>query len=619
MVRAELVRVLGSRHFANAPSLSRFLAHIVELALQGRADSLKEYSIGVDVFDRGHAFDPKVDTIVRTQARRLRLKLEEYYRDEGRDDPVAIELAKGHYAPQFSVRHQPVVAPPAVEPRTQAVSGRDVVRRGYLLALAALVVLAVSVAGAKVALSKWSSSTPRVDTAAATSLHSLAVLPFKLLDSANGDEYLGIGMADSLISRLGLLRDITVRPLASVQLYADGKKDPSTAGRELQVESVLDGSVQKDGERLRVRVRLYRVNDGRLLWADQFDQDARDIFAVQDSISDRVAAALSQQLASRPPRRIDPEAYEDYVRGRYFFEQFTREGNLKAIQYFEHAIRIQPDFGLAYAGLSINYAPMIMRGFITAAEGRPKIRLAAERALALEDSSPEAYTALASAEMADWDWSDAERSLKRALQLNPNYLDAYGWYGFVLDLLGRSEDGLALRRREITIDPVSDYASKDLGTALIWAGRPAEAIAQLLKALELRPDFAPARIELAHSYLAMNRLQEAHDQFVAANDPFDAAYVRALQGDTAPARKLLAGSKDDHLHAQTAKALLSLVLGDREHALTYLERACDEAAAGILFLKVDKRFAPLRNEPRFERLLERMHLIDPRITSLTRR
>src|SRR5262249_25618615 len=135
MVRGELARVLATRHFANAPSLSRFLTHIVELALQGRADSLKEYSIGGDWFDRGDAFDPKVDTIVRTQARRLRLRLEEYYRDEGRDDPVAIELAKGHYAPQFSVRPQPVVAPPAVEPRTQTVSGRDVVRRRYLLAL----------------------------------------------------------------------------------------------------------------------------------------------------------------------------------------------------------------------------------------------------------------------------------------------------------------------------------------------------------------------------------------------------------------------------------------------------------------------------------------------------
>src|SRR5262245_4298346 len=354
MVRGELARMLATRHFANAPSLSRFLTHIVELALQGRADSLKEYSIGVDVFDRGDAFDPKVDTIVRTQARRLRLRLEEYYRDEGRDDPVVIELAKGHYAPEFRVRRQPVTPAPAIGSGIEVASGREVVRRRYLLAAAALVVFAVSIVGAEIVLSKWSSRTPRVDTVAATSLHSLAVLPFKSLDSANGDEYLGLGMADSLISRLGLLRDITVRPLASVQLYADGKKDPSTAGRELQVESVLDGSVQKDGERLRVRVRLYRVNDGRLLWADQFDQDARDIFAVQDSISDRVAAALSRQLASRPPRRIDPEAYEDYVRGRYFFEQFTREGNLKAIQYFENAIRIQPDFGLAYAGLGLN-------------------------------------------------------------------------------------------------------------------------------------------------------------------------------------------------------------------------------------------------------------------------
>lgn len=445
--------------------------------------------------------------------------------------------------------------------------------------------------------------------AAVAPAHSLAVLPFRPLGQS-GDEYLGMGMADSLITRLGLLRNLEVRPLASVQLYGDRKKDPQAAGRELQVQSVLDGSLQRDGNRLRVRVRLYRVDDGRLLWADQFDEPYRDIFAVQDSISEKVAAALSLELGMKPQRLVDPRAYESFVRGRYFFEQFTREGNWKAVEYFENAIRIQPDFALAYAGLAINYGPMIERGFISAEEAAQKLRAAAARAIALDDALAEAHLAMATAHMTDLDWSGAERSLKHAIELNPNYLHAHGWYTYLLRILGRHEEALALGRRLIEIDPVSDYGSKDFGVALVWAGRPDEALEQLRKALELRPDFGPTHFGLAHAYREINRLDEAHRHYVDAGDPFGAAYVRALQGNTAPARQLLEESSEEPrgYSSRVGLALLYTALGDKERALRSLEQAAGQRAAGIVFLNVDKRFAPLRNEPRFKNLIARMHL-----------
>jgi TolB-like protein len=283
-VRAQLDRVLGSQTFGSAPSLSRFLAHVVEQTLNGKQDSLKEYSLGVDVFDRGDSFDPKTDTIVRSQARRLRLKLREYYEGPGCGDLVLIGLGKGRYVPEFSV----------VQPATADVAGRD--RPRYIVA--ALLVLTVP-AGGGLRLARVADPTAPSPAEAMSARWSLAVLPFQTLSSGD-DEYLGIGMADSLITRLGLLGSISVRPLAGVRFYADGKKDPQTAGRELRVQSVLDGSLQRDGDRLRVRVRLYRVADGTLLWAEQFDQQARDIFAVQDSISEKVASALSVGFAAKP-------------------------------------------------------------------------------------------------------------------------------------------------------------------------------------------------------------------------------------------------------------------------------------------------------------------------------
>jgi TolB-like protein len=437
---------------------------------------------------------------------------------------------------------------------------------------------------------------------------SLAVLPFQRLGPVIGEDVQGLGMADSLITRLGLLQDLAVRPLASVRLYANGDKDPQAAGRELHVDSVLDGSLQADADRVRVRVRLYRVSDGTLLWAGQFDQSSRDLFALQDSLSEKVATALSRQLTARPRPAVPRDAYENYVRGRYFFEQFTSEGNSKAVEYFENAIRIQPDFAAAYAGLALNYCPMIMRGFVSVGEGTPKLRQAVERALALDDSLPEAHTALATLRWLEFDWAGAERAVKRALELNPSYLHAYGWYTTLLDMLGRGEEALALRQRELELDPVSDYAAKDFGTGLLLVGRYAEAVEQMRKTLELRPGFEPAQEGLAVAYIGLHRFDDAHRAFTDAGELFGAAYVRVLQGDPVPARVLIDRFADIDFRTRTALAALHTVLGEKEQAVLLLERALDERDAGVLFLKVNPAFDSLRSAPRFKTLIARLHM-----------
>jgi len=655
-VREQLARLLRSQAFANAPSLSRFLAHIVERTLDGRRDELKEYALGVDVFGRGDRFDPKIDTIVRVQARRLRFRLQDYYEAEGRGDAIAIGLAKGHYIPEFTRRRpadsssvirlvvreptdyrQPTAeargelnrhhgadatdqagqAPAPIAGIDSAVSRRHQPRRSRAISAAVgLIVIGVAATGLVL-----SSRRPIADRTLSDSLpagtalasrvtpiasQSLAVLPFQQLDSTNSDDLQGIGMADSLISRLGLLQNLAVRPLASVRLYAGGQQDPEVAGRELHVDSVLDGSLQANADRVRVRVRLYRVSDGRLLWAEQFDQPARDLFALQDSISEKVATALSLLLNVKSRPAVDRQAYESYVRGRYFFEEFTREGNVKAVEYFENAIRIQPDWGAAYSGLALNYCPMIMRGFISVADGTPKLRTAVERAMSLDDSQPEAYAALATLRWLDFDWAGAEQALKRALALNPSYLHAYGWYTYLLDMMGREDEALSLRQRELEIDPVSDYAAKDLGTGLILLGRYGEAVEQLKRALELRPGFVPAQSELGVAYRGLHQLDDAYRTFVGAGDVFGAAYVRAMQGDPAPARLLIDRYAVSDFRTRIGLAGLHTALGEKAPALALLERAFDERDAGVLFLKTDGRFAPLRGEARFQTLIARL-------------
>jgi tetratricopeptide (TPR) repeat protein len=328
---------------------------------------------------------------------------------------------------------------------------------------------------------------------------------------------------------------------------------------------------------------------------------------VQDAISENVARALSLKLALGSTRRIDPLAFDSYARGQYFFDQFTWDGNRKAEQYFETAIERQPDYARAYAGLALNYGVMIERGFLSAAEGTPKLKGALDRAFALDDSLPDAYTAQTNLRMIEYDWRGAEQSVKRAIALNPSYLHALSWYSYMLGILGRFDEALSIKRRELELDPVSDYASKDLGEGLINLGRYTEAVQELQRTLELRPGFGPALSELARAYQQMNRLEDAYNTFVSAGDTFDAAYVRALQGDSVPARQLLTKYGEVAV-LQYAAARLYFVVGDKERALTALEQACNTRAAGIVFLKTDPAFAPIRNDPRVRNLIARMRL-----------
>jgi DNA-binding winged helix-turn-helix (wHTH) protein/TolB-like protein len=488
--------------------------------------------------------------------------------------------------------------PAALEHPTVANQARH--RRLKWVLLAATMLLAA-------ALSLWLAFRPSPPVA-----DTLAVLPFKMLVPEDRDEYLGSGVTDSLITKLSLVRGLSIRPWVSVELYRETAKDPVVAGRELRVQTVLDGTIQKSGSQIRVTSRLYRVADGKVLWAGTFDESYNNIFGIEDSISEKVAVALSVKLARARQPVVNPEAYEAYVRGYHFFEQFTRDGNHKAFDYLEKALRIQPDFALAHAYFALNLGVMRVRGFVSPLENVDRQKEAAERALALDDSLPEANLANAVLAMNGYDWPTAERFMRRSIELNPNYLDGWGFYSFLLDALGRPEEALASSRREVEIDPVSDYGSKDLAVALTWSRQYAEAIVQAKKALELRPDFGPTHSVLAIAYFRTNQFDEAYQHFVMAGDAIAAAQVRAAQGDLAPARKLLVDLKQvPRNDLALAMARLYLTLGDKDRALDALELAYNEKIPRLMFLAVDRWFEPLHGDPRFNNLVARLRLSTP--------
>src|SRR5262245_60300547 len=287
------------------------------------------------------------------------------------------------------------------------------------LVVASFALLGLAAAAIYLGVSSWSKP-PK----AGAPVRSIAVLPFKPIGAAQRDEILELGMADTLITRLSNLRQIVVRPTSAVRMYTGLEQDPVAAGRELKVDAVLEGSVQKSAERIRVTARLVNVRDGSALWTGQFDEQSADIFKVQDRVSEQAARTLAMGLTDEEKQRLarrytdNIEAYQLYLSGRYFLYKVTPEGNRKGIEYFQQAIDKDPAYALAYTGLADCYIQLGNWQMLPPNESFPKAMAAAEKALKLDDALAEAHISLASVKSSSWDWASAEADFKRAIDLN---------------------------------------------------------------------------------------------------------------------------------------------------------------------------------------------------------
>ncbi len=456
---------------------------------------------------------------------------------------------------------------------------------------------------------------------------SIAVLPFKPLAANDRDESLELGMSDTLISRLARLQQITVRPISAVRRYTGLEQDAAAAGRELQVESVLEGNIQRAGERIRITVRLVRVEDGKTLWTETFDEKFTDIFAVQDSISQKIAGALALHLSGDEQNQLtkkytaNTEAYQLYLKGRYFWNKVTPEGFEKSLDFYRQAIDIDPGYALAYAGVADSYNLLGSYGVLPLKESHPKARAAAEKALEIDGELAEAHTSLATV-IADyyWDWAEAEKHFKQAIALNPNYPVARNWYSQHLARMGRLEESIEEAKRAQTLDPLSPSANAHVGLALYRARRYDEAVVELQKAMEIDPGALDAHIFLGFVYVQQGKSEEAIAEFqtvvkLSQRTPSLLAllgYAYATAGKHDEARAIL-----EELNFQSKNqpvfpfetAMIYIGLGEREQAFTWLEKAYDERAWQLGFLKAEPIFDPLRSDSRFTDLMQRVNLI----------
>ncbi|HXE76039.1 MAG TPA: tetratricopeptide repeat protein [Candidatus Xenobia bacterium] len=485
-------------------------------------------------------------------------------------------------------------------------------RRGRWLALAAVLVAAVGFGS----WALWNARKP-----VAPSIHSLAVLPFVPIGGTEEDKILGLGLADTLITRLSSLEPIVVRPTSAVRRYAGPTQNAQEAGRQQRVDAVLEGSLQRSADRIRVSVRLVRVQDGLTLWADTFDGASTDILDLQDSIATQTASALAVELTGERRARLakrhteNPQAYQFYLKGRYFWSQRTAEGLKKGLECFQQAVELDPRYAPGYVGIADSYIVLANYGYLTQHEAKPKAKAAVLRALELDNTLAEAHLSLAGI-LAEYDYRipEAEREFERALALDPNYANAHHWYAAHLEAVGRFDKAIAEAKRAQELDPISPRITVDVGRAYCYARKYEQAIEQYRNALHLDPAFAPARVELGLAYSNMGLHEQAiavleENQRRTGGVSGSLGYAYARGGRRQEALKTLAAMEHRWNQEKIGAAWIAAVyagLGDKERALGWLEMAYLQRETYML--KAQPQWDTLRSEPRFQDLLRRMSL-----------
>jgi TolB-like protein/DNA-binding winged helix-turn-helix (wHTH) protein/tetratricopeptide (TPR) repeat protein len=455
-------------------------------------------------------------------------------------------------------------------------------------------------------------------------IRTLAVLPFDMIGTEGRYEYLGLGMADTLILRLSAVRELAVRPTSAVISYVNQKTSSLHFGKELGVDAVLEGRIYFSGDRIRVNAQLIRLLDGETLWADRFEDNYTDVFRVQDAIARKVADSIVAQLSRSEAIMLSrshtvlPEAYRAYLKGRFFWAKRTEAGLVASIDDFRRALTFDPNYALAYAGMADSFNLVGAYGAYVPRDAFLSAKEAALKAIELDPLLAEAHAALGFAKAhADHDWPGAESSYRRAIELNPNYATAHQWYGLAHIARGSVAAAIGEAQQALNSDPLSLIINTDLGRHFYYAGRYDEAADQLRKTINLDPSFVRAHQELGRVYkqqglleLAIIELQRAVELSNRSSSALaDLAHAYAMLGNAKELQTLVA-----ELSARAQASFVSAYhfaiihagARDDDATLDALERAYEERFNWIVFLNVEPCFAHLRNNPRFIELVRRL-------------
>jgi eukaryotic-like serine/threonine-protein kinase len=493
------------------------------------------------------------------------------------------------------------------------------VRRKHIFAFSFIAMLAIILL---VVASRFGFFTTRPDI-----IGSLAVLP---LDNFSGDadqEYFVDGMTEALIAELSQIGALRVISRTSVMQYKEVKKPLRQIARELNVDAVIEGSVLRSGDRVRITAQLIDARRDQNLWAKSFEKDLSDILTLQSEVARDIAREINIKLTPWEQnqlirfRQVDPEAHVAYLKGRYFWNKYTDDGFRQAIEYFKLAIEKDSSHALAWTGLADTYILFAVDGFMAPKEVMQDAKVSVMKALQIDDTLTEAYVSWGAFNMFfEWNWMEAEKAFRRAIELNPNSVDAHHFYGHYLQAMGRVEEGIAAAERALRLDPLSIILNNELGWAIYFARRYDEAIAQYKKTLEMDPNFVFAVWSLAMAYskfgmpeLAIEEMQE----FEAVSEHWAAflaefGYAYAMSGQKTKALEVLHQLQERAQREFIDPALMVNIftaLGDKQHALDWLDKAYEERSCMWLpWLKVEPKFDPLRSEPRFIALLQKMGL-----------
>jgi len=497
----------------------------------------------------------------------------------------------------------------------------------FLLVAVGAVILGLNVAGLRDRLLTIVGASVSRRTVPLPRIESLAVLPLENLSGDKDQEYFADGMTEALIAELGQIGSLRVISRTSVMRFKGARPQGGLEeiARQLKVDAVVEGSVLRSGDRVRITAQLIGAVPERHLWARSYERDLRDVLSLQGeiarAIADEVRAKLTPDVQARLTRArpVNPEAYEAYLRGRYFWNKRTEEGTKKGIEFFGQALEKDPAYALAYTGLADCYYLLADYRFVPWKEAYPRAKGAATKALELDETLAEAHTSLAVIKGEyEWDWLGAEREFKRAIEFNPNYATAHHWYSDYLGVMGRHEEAIAEIKRAQQLDPLSLIINAVAGYRFYWARRYDEAVEQLRKTLEMDPNFAVAHWLLGQTYEQTGEYQSAIAEYQKGRSASGGSvylvaalgHAYAAAGKRREALKILGELKELSKHTYISPystGVIYIALGEKDQALEWLEKAYQERAAGIVILKVDPMLDPLRSDPRFQALLRRMN------------
>ena len=484
------------------------------------------------------------------------------------------------------------------------------------------VVIAISIIGLVI----WSPWKQKGPDPIPTDKPSIAVLPFNDSSPQKDQGALCDGIPESIIIALSRVEDLRVPASTSSFSFRGKDVDLKEIGEKLNVRTVLTGSLQKDGNRVRIRPQLINISDESLIWTEQFDSEQDDIFAIQDEITLKIIDMLQVKLLGEEKANVvkrytnDSEAFNLYLQGRFFWNKRTKDGIMKSLDYFKLAIEKDPNFALAYSGLADSYALLARYSYLPPDDAMPKGKSAAQKALEIDINLGEAHTSLAFIERYyDFDWLEAESEYKKSIELNPNYSTAHHWYALFLTLKGDHDKAIVEIKRAQELDPLSIIINTNVGWIYYFARQYDQAIDQLLKTLDMDPNFAVTHLRLGRTLIQKGSFEEGTRELQKAvslspeSTEILAALGRAyaILGNRDEALKIIEELNELEKNKYVSsydRALIHLGLGEKDMAYEYLNKAFQEKSSYLTYIKVDPKVDSLRSEIRFRELIKKMNL-----------